>query len=66
VKKETALADGEDMDELTGHSTRTGLDDYADSEEDGDGDEDDTGVRDVLLAFESGAITLEDAAAMLE
>jgi hypothetical protein len=64
VKRETALADGEDMDELTGHSTRTGLDDY--TETDADNEEDDTGVRDVLLAFEQGTITLEEAAAMLE
>ena len=62
VKLETALADGEDMAELTGHSARTGLDDYADEEE----EDDETGVRDVLLAFQRGAITLEDAAAMLE
>ena len=64
VKLETALADGEDMAELTGHSARTGLDDYAGADEE-EGD-DETGVRDVLLAFEQGAITLEDAAAMLE
>ncbi|WP_254829498.1 Holliday junction resolvase Hjc [Haloglomus salinum] len=66
VKKEVALAEGEDMDELTGHSERTGLDDYADTEDEEDDDEDGTGVRDVLLAFEQGAITLEEATAMLE
>jgi Holliday junction resolvase len=65
VKRETALADGEDMDELTGHSTRTGLDDYAEADDEAD-DEGGTGVRDVLLAFEQGALTLEEAAAMLE
>jgi Holliday junction resolvase len=65
VKKETALADGEDMDELTGHSERTGLDDYADGDEP-DSEDGDDGVRNVLLAFERGGITLEEAAAMLE
>ena len=65
VKKETALADGEDMAELTGHSERTGLDDYAEDDSTDDR-EPGSSVRDVLLAFEADAISLEDAVAMLE
>jgi len=61
VKKETALAEGTDFAELTGHSERTTLEEAARQEE-----EDDGGVREVLEAFERGDISLEDAAAMLE
>jgi Holliday junction resolvase len=61
VKKETALAEGTDFAELTGHSERTTLAEAAREEEDDDG-----GVREVLEAFDRGDISLEDAAAMLE
>jgi Holliday junction resolvase len=61
VKKETALAEGTDFAELTGHSERTTLAEVAREEEDDDG-----GVREVLEAFDRGDISLEDAAAMLE
>jgi Holliday junction resolvase len=61
VKKETALAEGTDFAELTGHSERTTLEEAAREEEDDDG-----GVREVLEAFDRGDISLEDAAAMLE
>ncbi|MEF8908342.1 MAG: Holliday junction resolvase Hjc [Haloarculaceae archaeon] len=61
VKKETALAEGTDFAELTGHSERTTL---AEAAQQDDGDDD--GVREVLEAFDRGDISLEDAAAMLE
>jgi Holliday junction resolvase len=60
VKKETALAEGTDFAELTGHSERMTLAEAAREQE-----EDDNGVREVLAAFERGDISLEDAAAML-
>jgi Holliday junction resolvase len=61
VKKETALAEGTDFAELTGHSERTTL---AEAAQQDDGDDD--SVREVLEAFDRGDIPLEDAAAMLE
>ncbi len=61
VKKETALAEGTDFAELTGHSERMTL--TAAVRED---DDDDDGVREVLEAFDRGDISLADAAAMLE
>ena len=62
VKKETALAEGTDFPELTGHSERTTLSAAARE----DDDDDDDGVREVLEAFDRGDISLTDAAAMLE
>jgi len=62
VKKETALAEGTDFAELTGHSERTTLAEATRQDDDTDGD----GIREVLEAFDRGDISLEDAAAMLE
>jgi Holliday junction resolvase len=61
VKKETALAEGTDFAELTGHSERTTLAEAAQQD-----DDDDDAVREVLEAFDRGDISLEDATAMLE
>jgi len=60
VKKETALAEGTDFAELTGHSERTTLAEAVRE------DDDDSSVHEVLEAFDRGDISLEDAAAMLE
>ncbi|MFT4882090.1 MAG: Holliday junction resolvase [Salinirussus sp.] len=60
VKKETALAEGTDFAELTGHSERTTLAEAAQQ------DDTDDSVREVLEALDRGDISLEDATAMLE
>ncbi len=60
VKKETALAEGTDFAELTGHSERTTLAEAARQ------DDTDDSVREVLEAFDRGDISLEDATTMLE
>jgi Holliday junction resolvase len=59
VKKETALAEGTDFAELTGHSERTTLAEAAQQ------DDTDDSVREVLEALDRGDISLEDATAML-
>jgi Holliday junction resolvase len=64
VKKETALAEGTDFAELTGHSERTTLAEAAEGAGE-DGDDEDDGTREVLEALERGDISVEDAAAML-
>jgi Holliday junction resolvase len=61
VKKETALAEGTDFAELTGHSEKVTLDEAA-QEDEGDG----PAVRDILQAFEREDITIDEAASMLE
>ncbi len=63
VKKETALADGVDFDELTGHSEKVTLDEVA--EEDAD-EESSSDVRPVLEAIERGDLSVEDGVAMLD
>jgi Holliday junction resolvase len=57
VKKETALADGIDLPELTGSGTQTRLGGERESEK--------RDVRDVLGAVESGALSAEEAAELL-
>jgi Holliday junction resolvase len=61
VKKETALAEGTDFAELTGHSEKVTLDEAAQEDED-----DGPAVRDILQAFEREDITIDEAASMLE
>ena len=63
VKKETALADGVDFDELTGHSEKVTLDEVAD---DGEDEESSSDVRPVLEAIERGDLSVEDGVAMLD
>jgi Holliday junction resolvase len=65
VKRKTALAEGTDFAELTGHSERVTLDEMARRADDEDeaGDED---AREVLAAFDRGDISLDDAVAMFE
>ncbi len=60
VKKGTALAEGADLAELTGHSERTTLAEAAQQ------DDTDDSAREVLGAFDRGDISLEDAVTMLE
>lgn len=60
VKLETALAEGEDMAELTGESEKVTLDEIA--VEAGPSQE----TLDVLNAVASGDLSVEDAAAMLD
>ncbi len=63
VKKETALAEGVDFDELTGHSEKVTLDEVAD---DGEDEESSSDVRPVLEAIERGDLSVEDGVAMLD
>jgi Holliday junction resolvase len=64
VKKETALADGTDFEELTGHSQKQTLDDIGseDSEDESDETKD---IRRVLEAIDRGDLTVEDGVEML-
>jgi Holliday junction resolvase len=59
VKRETALAEGTDFEELVGHSEKVTLDDLGD-------DGPDQTTLDVLDAFERGDISREEAAEMLD
>ena len=59
VKRETALADGVDFDELVGHSEKVTLEDVGD-------DGPDQATLDVLSALERGDLPKEEAAEMLE
>ena len=61
VKKETALADGIDFAELTGHSERVTLAEAAEQDED-----DGPGVREILEAFQREDVTIDEAESMLE
>ncbi len=60
VKKETALAEGTDFAELTGHSERVTLDEIGEQD-----DDDDERVREILEAFQRDDISLSDAVSML-
>jgi Holliday junction resolvase len=64
VKKETAVAEGTDFQEFVGHSERVTLDEVGGDEGDCDDDGGD-GVAEILEAVRDGAISVEDAAAML-
>ena len=61
VKKETALAEGTDFAELTGHSEKVTLDEAAKEDED-----DGPAVREILQAFEREDITIDEAESMLD
>ena len=63
VKKETALADGVDFEELTGHSEKVTLDEVVEEDEEEDSPSD---VRPVLEAIERGDLSVEDGVAMLD
>jgi Holliday junction resolvase len=60
VKKETALAEGEDLAELTGESKKVTLDEIQVDEGPSQA------TLDVLTAVQNGDLSVEDAAAMLE
>ncbi len=64
VRKETALADGTDFEEFTGHSQKVTLDEVGGdtSEEESETAKD---VRRVLEAIERGDLSVEDGVAML-
>ena len=71
VKKETAVADGTDLAELTGRSEKVTLDEVAarnggaaDDHTSGDAG-DDGAILDILGAVERGDLTVEEAAEML-
>jgi Holliday junction resolvase len=64
VKKETALADGVDFEELTGHSEKVTLDEIGTEEEDESTEAAD--IRPVLEAIERGDLSVEDGVAMLD
>lgn len=55
VKKETALAEGTDLDELTGHSKQTRL-----------GGSDDSKIKDLLEAVRNETLSVDEAAQMLD
>ncbi len=55
VKKETALAEGEDIHALTGHSSQARL-----------GETDESPIRDVLLAVADGSLSVDEAATILD
>ncbi|MFC7228822.1 Holliday junction resolvase Hjc [Salinirubellus salinus] len=61
VKKETALADGVDMEELTGGSKKVTLDELAAAREAESRD-----TTEILHAVASGDLTVDEAALMLE
>ncbi len=61
VKKERAVADGEDIDALAGHSHQTALGEDGVSEPDDPTD----GLRGVLTAVEQGTLSVDDALDML-
>ena len=63
VKKETALADGVDFDELTGHSEKVTLDELGEDEDDSQEASD---IRPVLEAIERGDLSVEDGVEMLD
>jgi len=64
VKKETALADGTDFEEFTGHSRKVTLDEI------GRDDETETNsreeIRDVLSAVDRGDLSVDDGVEMLD
>jgi Holliday junction resolvase len=66
VKQETALADGTDFDELTGHSEKVTLSEIAGDEpaEDSD-DRDSDGLRQILEAVRRGDLSVQDGVDML-
>jgi Holliday junction resolvase len=61
VKKETALAEGVDMEELTGGSQKVTLDELAAARE-----ADSRDTAEVLQAVASGELTVDEAALMLD
>ena len=63
VKKETALADGVDFEELTGHSEKVTLDEIGEEGEEESDDRKD--IRRVLEAVERGDLSVEDGVEML-
>ncbi len=63
VKKETALADGVDFAELTGHSEKVTLDSIGRDEEEKSESEKD--IRRVLEAIERGDLSVDDGVEML-
>jgi Holliday junction resolvase len=60
VKKETALAEGTDFAELTGHSEKVTLDEVGE-----DDSEDDQHLREILEALQREDISIDEAASML-
>ncbi|MEF8813573.1 MAG: Holliday junction resolvase Hjc [Halovenus sp.] len=62
VKKETALADGTDFEEFTGHSRKVTLDEIGREAETESREE----IRDVLAAVDRGALSVEDGLEMLD
>ena len=63
VKRETALADGTDFAEFTGHSEKVTLQELAEERDDEDGDEE---TREVLAAVARGDLSVEDGVEMLD
>jgi len=64
VKRETALADGTDFEEFTGHSEKVTLAEIGTDEED-DG-HDSEGIRQILGAIERGDLSVDEGVEMLE
>lgn len=64
VKKETALADGTDFEELTGHSQKVTLDEISTSKEQDDSESAED-VRRILEAIERGDLSVDDGVEML-
>jgi len=63
VKRATALADGTDFAEFTGHSEKVTLQELAGDRDSEDGDDE---TREVLEAVARGDVSVEDGVAMLE
>jgi Holliday junction resolvase len=66
VKQETALSDGTDFDELTGHSEKVTLSEIAGGEPDtGSDDRDSEGLRQILEAVRRGDLSIDEGVEML-
>jgi Holliday junction resolvase len=61
VKRETAIADGTDFAEFTGHSEKVTLQELAEDKDDGDEE-----TREVLEAVARGDLSVDDGLEMLE
>ncbi len=64
VKKKTALSDGTDFEELTGHSEKMTLDELAEEKQDSESDEQ-KNVRRILEAISRGDLSVDDGVEML-
>jgi len=64
VKRDRALADGIDFEELTGHSEKVTLSEVGDERDDDGRDSD--GIRQILEAIDRGDLSIEEGVEMLD